>query len=128
MKGAHDMDKFEHLKPFDGGVTETKRHECETCGKNPPWSGVSTSKHVKQDRNNVSFGRYISMALVQSSSQVNANAGRDISGIAKKEGVQMFKLAISTEKINNANEFKFIRHDTFDVNTEPALHKNLISK
>merc|ERR1711936_1042449 len=43
-------------------------------------------------------------------------------------GVQMFKLTISTEKINNDNEFKFILHDTFDVNTESVLYKNLISK
>ena len=40
----------------------------------------------------------------------------------------MFRLTISTEKINNANEFKFILHDTFDVNTESVLYKNLISK
>ena len=40
----------------------------------------------------------------------------------------MFKLTISTEKINNANEFKFILHDILDVNTESVLYKNLISK
>merc|ERR1712001_361995 len=54
--------------------------------------------------------------------------GRDISLLAKKGGVQMFKLTVSTEKINNANEFKFILHDTFDVNTESVLYKNLISQ
>merc|ERR1719495_2964865 len=58
----------------------------------------------------------------------NAKGGRDISVLAKKGGVQMFKLTISTEKTNNANEFKFILHDTFDVNTESVLDKNLISK
>merc|ERR1712001_555748 len=58
----------------------------------------------------------------------NAKGGRDISLLAKKGGVQMFKLTVSTEKINNANEFKFILHDTFDVNTESVLYKNLISQ
>merc|ERR1712002_1183238 len=58
----------------------------------------------------------------------NAKGGRDVLVLAKKGGVQMFKLTISTEKINNANEFKFILHDTFDVNTESILYKNLISK
>ena len=58
----------------------------------------------------------------------NAKGGRDISVLAKKGGVQMFKLTISTEKINNANEFKFILHDTFDVNTDSVFYKNLISK
>merc|ERR1712055_907290 len=58
----------------------------------------------------------------------NAKGGRDISVLAKKGGVQMFKLTISTEKINNANEFKFILHDTFDVNTESVFYKKLISK
>merc|ERR1711970_1648836 len=58
----------------------------------------------------------------------NAKGGRDVSILAKKGGVQMFKLTISTKKINNANEFKFILHDTFDVNTESVLYKNLISK
>merc|ERR1711970_1122359 len=58
----------------------------------------------------------------------NAKGGRDVSVLVKKGGVQMFKLTISTEKIDNANEFKFILHDTFDVNTESVLYKNLISK
>merc|ERR1711887_218455 len=58
----------------------------------------------------------------------NAKGGRDVLVLTKKGGVQMFKLTISTEKINNANEFKFILHDTFDVNTESVLYKNLISK
>merc|ERR1739844_765141 len=58
----------------------------------------------------------------------NAKGGRDISILAKKGGIQMFKRTVSTEKINNANEFKFILHDTFDVNTESVFYKNLISK
>merc|ERR1719430_1580246 len=58
----------------------------------------------------------------------NAKGGRDVLVLTKKGGVQMFKLTISTEKINNANEFKFIFHDTFDVNTESVFYKNLISK
>merc|ERR1712001_659943 len=58
----------------------------------------------------------------------NSKGGRDVLVLAKKEEVQMFKLTISTEKINNANEFKFILHDTFDVNTESVLYKNLISQ
>merc|ERR1712128_331609 len=45
----------------------------------------------------------------------NAKGGRDVHVLAKKGGVQMFKLDISTEKINNDNEFKFILHDTFEV-------------
>merc|ERR1719228_3228960 len=57
----------------------------------------------------------------------NTKGGRDVLVLTKKGGVQMFKLTISTEKINNANEFKFILHDTFDVNTESVLYKNLIS-
>merc|ERR1719431_2033331 len=58
----------------------------------------------------------------------NAKGGRDVSVLVKKGGVQMFKLTIYIEKIDNANEFKFILHDTFDVNTESVLYKNLISK
>ena len=58
----------------------------------------------------------------------NTKGGRDVLVLTKKGGVQMFKLTISTEKINNANEFKFILHDTFDVNTDSVLYKNLISK
>merc|ERR1719228_1185321 len=58
----------------------------------------------------------------------NAKGGRDVLVLTEKAGVQMFKLTISTEKINNDNEFKFILHDTFDVNTEAVLYKNLISK
>merc|ERR1712121_469489 len=48
----------------------------------------------------------------------NAKNGRDISVLAQKGGVQMFKLTIQTEKVNNPNEFKFILRDTFDVNTQ----------
>jgi len=40
----------------------------------------------------------------------------------------MFKLTWSTEKVNNANEFKFILHDTFEVNPESILYKNIISQ
>merc|ERR1739844_223909 len=58
----------------------------------------------------------------------NAKGARDVLVLTKKGGVQMFKLTISTEKINNDNEFKFILHDTFDVNTESVLYKNLIIK
>merc|ERR1712088_1162952 len=45
-----------------------------------------------------------------------------------KGGVQMFKITWSTEKINNANEFRFILHDTLDVNSESMLYKNIISQ
>jgi len=40
----------------------------------------------------------------------------------------MFKITWSTEKINNANEFRFILHDTLDVNSESMLYKNIISQ
>jgi len=40
----------------------------------------------------------------------------------------MFKLDISTEKINNDNEFKFILHDTFEVNPESILYKKIVSQ
>merc|ERR1712121_565940 len=53
----------------------------------------------------------------------NAKNGRDVSLLVKKGGVQMFKITWSTEKINNANEFKFILHDTLDVNQKD---KNLV--
>merc|ERR1712128_133950 len=58
----------------------------------------------------------------------NAKGGRDVHVLAKKGGVQMFKLDISTEKINNDNEFKFILHDTFEVNPESILYKKIISQ
>merc|ERR1719513_508101 len=58
----------------------------------------------------------------------NAKNGRDVSLLVKKGGVQMFKITWSTEKINNANEFKFILHDTLDVNPESMLYKNIISQ
>merc|ERR1719481_1145685 len=57
----------------------------------------------------------------------NAKNGRDVSLLAKKGGVEMFKITWSTEKINNKKEFKFILHDTLDVNPESVLYKNLIS-
>merc|ERR1711942_426434 len=57
----------------------------------------------------------------------NAKNGRDVSLLAKKGGVEMFKITWSTEKINNKKEFKFILHDTLDVNPESILYKNLIS-
>merc|ERR1712212_15122 len=58
----------------------------------------------------------------------NAVNGRDVSLMVQKGGVQMFKITWSTEKINNANEFRFILHDTLDVNSESMLYKNIISQ
>merc|ERR1711931_117010 len=58
----------------------------------------------------------------------NAKNGRDVSLLAKKGGVQMFKITWSTEKINNKKEFKFILHDTLEVNPESMLYKNFISQ
>merc|ERR1712066_203159 len=58
----------------------------------------------------------------------NAKNGRDVSLLVKKGGVQMFKVTWSTEKISNATEFRFILHDTFDVNQDSILYKNIISK
>jgi len=62
----------------------------------------------------------------------NAKNGRDVSLLAKKGNDQMWKITWSTEKINNANdnanEFRFILHDTFDVNPKSILYKNIISK
>merc|ERR1711931_74554 len=57
----------------------------------------------------------------------NAKNGRDVSLMVQKGGVEMFKITWSTEKINNKKEFKFILHDTLDVNPESILYKNLIS-
>merc|ERR1712121_87255 len=58
----------------------------------------------------------------------NAKNGRDVSMMVKKGGVQMFKITWSTEKINNKKEFKFILHDTLEVNPESMLYKNFISQ
>merc|ERR1711942_279146 len=58
----------------------------------------------------------------------NAKNGRDVSLMVKKGGVQMFKITWSTEKINNKKEFKFILHDTLEVNPESILYKNFISQ
>merc|ERR1712055_1069178 len=58
----------------------------------------------------------------------NAKNGRDVSMMVQKGGVQMFKITWSTEKINNRKEFKFILHDTLDVNSESMLYKNIISQ
>merc|ERR1719431_2194276 len=58
----------------------------------------------------------------------NAKGGRDVSFKAEKGGVQMVKLTWSTEKINNANEFKFILHDTLEVNPDSILYKKVISQ
>merc|ERR1712055_863644 len=58
----------------------------------------------------------------------NAKNGRDVSLLVKKGGVQMFKITWSTEKVNNKKEFRFILHDTFDVNQDSILYKNIISK
>merc|ERR1711931_283999 len=57
----------------------------------------------------------------------NAKNGRDVSLLVMKGGVDMFQITWSTEKINNKKEFKFILHDTLDVNPESILYKNLIS-
>merc|ERR1712236_12435 len=54
----------------------------------------------------------------------NAKGGRDVSVLAKKGGVQMVKLTVDTEKVDNANEFKFILHDVLDVNEESVFYKN----
>ena len=51
-----------------------------------------------------------------------------VSLLVKKGGVQMFKETWSTELINNAHEFKFILNDTFEVNPESLLYKNIISQ
>merc|ERR1711887_324540 len=58
----------------------------------------------------------------------NAKNGRDVSLMVQKGGVQMFKITWSTEKINNEKEFKFVLHDTLDVNPESMLYKNIISQ
>merc|ERR1711862_73287 len=58
----------------------------------------------------------------------NAKNGRDVSLMVKKGGVLMFIIAWSTEKINNKKEFKFILHDTLEVNPESILYKNFISQ
>lgn len=58
----------------------------------------------------------------------NAKNGRDVSLMVQKGGVQMFKITWSTEKVNNNKEFRFILHDTLDVNPESMLYKNIISQ
>merc|ERR1740137_418838 len=58
----------------------------------------------------------------------NAKNGRDVSLLAKKGGVQMFKVTWSTEKVNNADEFRFILHDTMEINPDSILYKNIISQ
>merc|ERR1719187_2448453 len=58
----------------------------------------------------------------------NAKNGRDVSLMVQKVGVHMFKMTWSTEKINNANEFKFMIHDTLEVNPESILFKNIINQ
>merc|ERR1712055_999992 len=54
--------------------------------------------------------------------------GRYVNVLAKKGGEQMFKLDITYKIVNNKKAFKFTLHDTFEVNTESVLYKNLISK
>merc|ERR1711970_1637141 len=54
--------------------------------------------------------------------------GRYVNVLAKKGGEQMFKLDITYKIVNNKKAFKFTLHDTFEVNTESVLFKNLISK
>merc|ERR1711887_146196 len=58
----------------------------------------------------------------------NAKNGRDVSLKVEKGKVQMFKITWSTEKVNNNKEFRFILHDTLDVNPESMLYKNIISQ
>merc|ERR1711970_300171 len=58
----------------------------------------------------------------------NAKNGRDVSLMVQKGNVQMFKITWSTEKVNNGKEFKFILHDTLDVNPESILYKNIFSQ
>merc|ERR1711892_767596 len=58
----------------------------------------------------------------------NAKHGRDVSVLTKKGGVKMFKITWSTEKVNNEKEFKFVLHDTLEVNPESVLYKNFISQ
>merc|ERR1712002_266466 len=58
----------------------------------------------------------------------NDKNGRDVSLMVQRGGVQMFKITWSTEKINNRKEFKFVLHDTLDVNPESMLYKNIISQ
>merc|ERR1712106_876421 len=58
----------------------------------------------------------------------NTKNGRDVSLLAKKGGVQMFKVTWSTENVNNANEFRFILHDTMEVNPDSILYKKIISQ
>merc|ERR1740137_456314 len=41
-------------------------------------------------------------------------------------GEQMWKITWSTEKVNNENEFKFVLHDTLEVNPESYLYKYLL--
>jgi len=45
----------------------------------------------------------------------NTKNGRDVSLLLKAREVQVLKTTWSTERINNADEFKFILHDTIDV-------------
>merc|ERR1719153_1566468 len=58
----------------------------------------------------------------------NAKGGRNVLVLTKKGKVQMFKITWSTEKANNNKEFRFILHDTLDVNPESMLYKNIISQ
>merc|ERR1719154_197518 len=59
---------------------------------------------------------------------IDANIFGGLHFKAEKGGVQMIKLTWSTEKINNANEFKFILHDTLEVNPDSILYKKVISQ
>jgi len=50
-----------------------------------------------------------------------------VSLLVKEGGVQMLKVTLSTEKYNNANEFKFILHDRIEINPGTELYRNTIS-
>merc|ERR1711892_907484 len=56
----------------------------------------------------------------------NAKNGRDVSILTKTGGEQMWKITWSTEKVNNENEFKFVLHDTLELNPESYLYQYLL--
>ena len=80
LKEAHNMDKFEYFKQFGGNGIKIRKYKCKICGKNFPWSGVSISKHVKQDYDmslpeyTVRFEKHANMISTQISVQANDTA------------------------------------------------------
>merc|ERR1712128_90629 len=56
----------------------------------------------------------------------NTKNGRDVSILTKTGGEQMWKITWSTEKVNNENEFKFVLHDTLELNPESYLYQYLL--